>query len=71
MMFNPMQLMMNPQAILQQAMNNPQIANNPIMQNAISMAQKGDSKGLEELARNVGRERGIDVDQLLKQFTKQ
>lgn len=69
MMFNPMQFIMNPQAMLQQAMNNPQVMNNPILKNAIDMAQRGDNKGLEELTRNVGRERGVDVDQLMKQFT--
>ena len=69
MMFNPMQFMMNPQAMLQQAMNSPQVMNNPILKNAIDMAQRGDTKGLEELTRNVGRERGVAVDQLMKQFT--
>lgn len=69
MMFNPMQFMINPQAMIQHAMNNPQIMNNPILKNAIDMAQRGDNKGLEELARNVGKERGIDLDQLIKQFT--
>ena len=69
MMFNPMQFMINPQAMLQQAMNSPQVMNNPILKNAIDMAQRGDNKGLEELARNVGKERGVDVDQLMKQFT--
>lgn len=69
MMFNPMQFMMNPQAMLQQAMNSPQVMNNQILKNAIDMAQRGDTKGLEELTRNVGKERGVDVDQLMKQFT--
>lgn len=69
MMFNPMQFMMNPQAMLQQAMNSPKVMNNPILKNAIDMAQRGDTKGLEELTRNVGKERGVDVDQLMKQFT--
>ena len=69
MMFNPMQFIMNPQAMLQQAMNNPQVTNNPILKNALDMAQREDIKGLEELTRNVGRERGVDVDQLMKQFT--
>ena len=68
MMFNPMQFMMNPQAMLQQAMNSAQVMNNPILKNAIDMAQRGDNKGLEELTRNVGKERGVDVDQLMKQF---
>ena len=71
--FNPMnlmQMMSNPQAMIQQAMNNPQIMNNPIIKNAIDMAQRGDNKGLEELTRNAGKERGVDVDQLMNQLMK-
>ena len=69
MMFNLMQFMINPQAMIQQAMNNPQVMNNPILKNAIDMAQRGDNKGFDVLTRNVGKERGVDVDQLMKQFT--
>lgn len=71
MMFNPMQIMQminNPQAMVQQAMNNPHIMNNPVVKNAIGMAQRGDNKGLEELVRNAGREKGVDVDQIINQF---
>lgn len=46
----------NPQQIFQQMMGNNPSMNNPIMKNAFEMAQKGDSKGVEELARNLCRE---------------
>lgn len=49
----------NPQQIFQQMMGNNPAMNNPIMKNAFEMAQKGDSKGVEELARNLCKEKGI------------
>lgn len=36
--------------------------NNPIMNNLIQMAEKGDNKGVEQFARNILRERGVDFD---------
>ena len=54
-MNNPLALMRafrNPQEFMQQAMQNSQINKNPIAKNAFSMYQNGDSKGLENLARN-------------------
>lgn len=61
----------NPQNIVQQAMNNNQIMQNPIARNTIEMMQKGDSKGLESMARNLCREKGMDPDELLKQVKQQ
>ena len=52
---NPQQLVMN---ILQQ-----QGQNNPIINNAINMAQNGNASGLETLARNLAAQRGLDFDQ--------
>lgn len=54
---------MSPQNILQK-MN----INNPIFNNLISMAQKGDQEGLEKFARNVMKERGKDFDKEFAQF---
>lgn len=50
---NPQQLMMS---ILQQ--NN----NNPILQNAVNLAQNGNTSGLEMLARNLAAQKGINFD---------
>ena len=51
---NPQQLLMN---IIKQQGNN-----NPILNNAINMAQNGNVSGLEMIARNLAEQRGIDFD---------
>ena len=69
-MLNPVlltQMMRNPQAFLQQAMQN----GNPIMQNAIQMYQKGDKQGLNELADNLCKEKGINRQDFEKQIRSQ
>lgn len=63
---NPMQMlqgMRNPQKFLQQMMGNNQIMSNPMARNAMQMAKKGDSKGIEQMARNLCKEKGIDADE--------
>ena len=40
---------------------------NPMIANVIRMAQNGDTKGVEEFARNICKEKGIDFD---KEFSK-
>ena len=62
------QAMKNPQAFMQQAMQNSQINQNPIARNAIEMYQKGDTKGLNELANNLCREKGIKPEDMEKQI---
>lgn len=62
-MNNPLALMRafrNPQEFMQKAMNNPQIMQNPISKNAIELFQKGDKQGLNELADNLCKEKGIN-----------
>ena len=39
---------------------------NPMLSNLIDMVNKGDTKGIEEFARNICKEKGIDFD---KDFT--
>ena len=55
---NPQQLVMN---ILRQ-----QSQNNPILNNAMNLAQGGNTGALQQLARNLAAQRGLDFD---KQFT--
>lgn len=46
--------------------------NNPIFKNLIEMAEKGDSKGVENFARNFCKENGMDFEKDFsdfKQFT--
>ena len=68
-MNNPLafvQAMRNPQVFLQQAMKNNELMNNPLVKNALEMYQKGDSKGIDELARNICNEKGINYEDLRK-----
>ena len=59
----------NPQQVL---MNTLQQSNgNPILNNVLNLAQKGDTKGIEELARNLARERGVNVEDAMTQIKQQ
>lgn len=42
--------------------------NNPILNNVIGMAQKGDSKGVETFARNICKQKGLDFDTEFNKF---
>ena len=66
-----MQAMRNPQAFMQQAMNNSQLMQNPISKNAIEMYQRGDVDGINQLADNLCKERGIDRKEFEKQIMSQ
>ena len=71
---NPMQMlqgMRNPQQFLQQMMGNNSVMKNPIARNAMQMAQRGDSKGIEQMARNLCKEKGIDFDKSFSDFKNQ
>lgn len=41
---------MNVMGIMQQIMSNNRVMGNPMIQNAMSMAQSGNSKGIEQMA---------------------
>lgn len=41
--------------------------NNPILNNVITMAQNGDTKGVENFARNLCEQKGLNFDE---EFTK-
>ena len=55
---NPQEMIMN---MLQQ-----QAGNTPVGQNVLRMAQNNDGKGIEQIARNLCAQRGLDFD---KEFT--
>lgn len=71
---NPLQAIKNMVGIV----NNPkEIAmklltqnNNPIFNNLIEMANKGDEKGVEQFARNFFKEQGKDFDKEFGDFKK-
>lgn len=60
---NPEAMMMN---ILQQKMGN-----NPMGKNLLQMAQKNDGKGIEQVARNLCAQRGLDFDKEFAAFKQQ
>ncbi len=47
------------------------VGNNPVFNNLIEMAEKGDEKGVETFARNMLKERGMDLDKEMENFKKQ
>lgn len=57
---NPQQIAMN---ILQEKGNN-----NPILQNAMNLAQNGNTSALYGLARNLAQQRGLDFDKEFSDF---
>ena len=70
-MNNPVQfvqIMRNPQMFMQNILKNQQAMQNPMVKNTIEMMQRGDRKGTEEMARNMLKERGLDPDEVYKQF---
>lgn len=70
---------MNPLEIMKMVGNNPktfvmnQLKNsgNPMMKSLIETAQKGDTKSVENFARNMCKERGINFDDEFGKFMKQ
>ena len=70
-MNNPMQMMnflkgiKNPkEAVINMVKSN----NNPMVKNLVEMAEKGNSEGIENFARNMFKEQGRDFDSEIKQF---
>ena len=70
---NPMQMLqsflgrgMSPQQIINQMSGNK----NPMITNLINMMQTGDSKGVENFARNIFKEKGRDFDKEFGEFKK-
>lgn len=60
MTFNPMNMIVNR---LKQRMGN----NNPMVNNIIGMAQNNDVNGLEQFARNLAKEKGVNIDDYYNQ----
>lgn len=60
---NPQQIAMN---FLQQ--NSP---GNPMLENILNLANNGDMAGVETVCKNVIRSKGLDPDELMKNFQSQ
>ena len=70
-MMNPLQFvqaMRNPQEFMQKMMDNSQVMQNPMAKNAIEMAQQGNMQGIEQIARNLCKEKGLNADDVFNQI---
>lgn len=65
------QAVRNPQQFIQQMMGNSQAMQNPMVANAIQMYQKGDKDGINQLAQNLCREKGVDMNEAIRQIKSQ
>ena len=67
---NPMnifRMIKNPQQLIQRIAGNNQMMSNPIMKNALGMVQSGNMQGVEQMARNLCREKGLNADEVFNQ----
>ena len=56
-----------PKQFIQQMMGNNQMMSYPIMKNALGMVQSGNMKGVEQMARNLCKEKGLNADEVFNQ----
>lgn len=54
-----------------QQMANQMLKNNPLFQRAMQMAQGKSEEELKQIANNLCKQRGIDIDEAYKQFEQQ
>lgn len=57
---NPQQLVMN--------MLSEKAGSNPVYKNLVDLVQAGDTQGVEDVVRNIAKERGINFDQEFNSF---
>ena len=74
---NPIQMLQsfmgkggNPQQLVMNAIRGMSGNSNPMINNLLTMAQNGDSKGIEQFARNFMKEKGKDFDTEFNAFMK-
>ena len=60
----------NPQQMVMEMLQK-QANNSPIGQNLLKMAQNNDGKGIEQVARNLCAQRGLDFDKEFAAFKQQ
>ena len=74
MQMNPMQIIQmikggsNPQQLIMSLL---QQQNNPMANNLLQMAQNGNTSGIEQIARNMCAQRGLDFDKEFNSFKQQ
>lgn len=66
-MMNIFQMMQNPQQLVSQLMNK---ATTPMQKNALDLISNGDDKAVEQMVRNICKERNINVNQAMSNLQK-
>lgn len=59
---------MNLNELARMILNNNTQFQNPVLNNAVSMYRQNNSAGLEAMARNLAKEKGVDIDELRKRI---
>ena len=71
---NPMQMLLkkgnNPQQMVEQMIQSMG-GNNPMLGNLMQLAKNGNTKNIEQFARNICKSKGIDFDTQFEDFMKQ
>lgn len=65
---NMIKMMMGKMSPKDMAMKMIENNSNPVFANLIYMANRGDTKGVEEFARNIMKEKGMDYDTEFNKF---
>ena len=65
---NLMQMFQNPHQFMQNIMGNNHIMSNPMAKNDVELMQKGDAQGVEQMARNLCKEKGLNADEVMQQI---
>lgn len=60
----------NPQQLMLKVLENRAAQNNPMFQNLLALAKDGNTEDIEQIARNLSKERGIDFDKEFNAFKK-
>ena len=58
----------DPSTIVSNMVNEVAQQGNPVMQNLAELIKKGDTQQIENVVRNVAKERGLDYDKEFKAF---
>lgn len=74
---NPIQLIQmiqqgaNPEQLTLFMLEQQALSGNPLLSNLVSLAKEGKSKDIEQIARNIVNEKGLDFDTEFNKFKKQ
>ena len=74
---NPIQLIqmiqqgVNPEQLTLFMLEQQALSGNPILSNLVSLAKEGKGKDIEQIARNIVNEKGLDFDTEFNKFKKQ